>query len=71
MAAGPVLGGVLIAAGGWRLTFLVNVPLAAAGSAAILAWLPADDQERAPRTGPACGCSPAATPSPSPTCGSA
>ena len=42
MAVGPVLGGVLIAAGGWRLTFLVNVPLAAAGTAAVLAWLPAD-----------------------------
>jgi predicted MFS family arabinose efflux permease len=52
MAAGPVLGGVLIAAGGWRLTFLVNVPLAAAGSAAILAWLPADDQERGAAHGP-------------------
>lgn len=29
MAAGPPLGGLLIATGGWRLTFLVNVPLAA------------------------------------------
>jgi MFS family permease len=45
MAAGPPLGGLLIAAGGWRLTFLVNVPLAVAGVAAVLAWLPADDQE--------------------------
>jgi MFS family permease len=44
MAAGPPLGGLLIALGGWRLTFLVNVPLAVAGIAAVLAWLPADDQ---------------------------
>lgn len=44
MAIGPPLGGLLIAAGGWRLTFLVNVPLAVVGIAAILAWLPADEQ---------------------------
>src|SRR5258708_1955946 len=43
MAAGPPLGGLLIAVGGWRLTFLVNVPLAVVGIAAVLAWLPADD----------------------------
>jgi MFS family permease len=45
MAVGPPLGGLLIAVGGWRLTFLINVPLAAVGIVAILAWLPADDQE--------------------------
>ncbi len=45
MAVGPPLGGLLIAAGGWRLTFLVNVPLAVAGIGAVLAWLPADDQQ--------------------------
>lgn len=45
MAVGPPLGGLLIAVGGWRLTFLINVPLAVAGIAAVLAWLPADDQE--------------------------
>jgi MFS family permease len=44
MAAGPPLGGLLIAVGGWRLTFLVNVPLAVVGIAAVLVWLPADDQ---------------------------
>jgi len=44
MAVGPPLGGLLIAVGGWRLTFLVNVPLAFLGSATVLAWLPADDQ---------------------------
>ncbi|MBO0772200.1 MAG: MFS transporter [Actinobacteria bacterium] len=45
MAVGPPLGGLLIAVGGWRLTFLINVPLAVAGIAAVLAWLPADDQQ--------------------------
>ena len=44
MAVGPPLGGLLIAVGGWRLTFLINVPLAVAGLVAVLAWLPADDQ---------------------------
>jgi len=44
MAIGPPLGGLLIAVGGWRLTFLVNVPLAVVGIVAVLAWLPADDQ---------------------------
>jgi len=45
MAVGPPLGGLLIAVAGWRLTFLINVPLAAAGITTILAWLPADDQQ--------------------------
>jgi MFS family permease len=43
MAVGPPLGGLLIAAGGWRLTFLINVPLALTGIACALAWLPADE----------------------------
>ena len=36
-ALGPVLGGWLIDAGGWRLIFLINIPLAAA--AVVLAYL--------------------------------
>ena len=36
MAAGPVVGGLLIAAAGWRWIFLINVPLGVAG-----AWLTA------------------------------
>lgn len=43
MAVGPPLGGLLIALGGWRLTFWINVPLALAGLFAALCWLPADD----------------------------
>jgi DHA2 family methylenomycin A resistance protein-like MFS transporter len=42
IAAGPVLGGVLIAACGWRSIFIVNLPLCAAGLAAAFAWIPAD-----------------------------
>jgi MFS family permease len=37
LAFGPAVGGVLLAAGGWRLIFLVNVPVGMA--ALILAWL--------------------------------
>jgi DHA2 family methylenomycin A resistance protein-like MFS transporter len=40
IAAGPVVGGVLIAAFGWRSIFLVNLPLCAAGLLATFAWLP-------------------------------
>ncbi|QKG25359.1 MFS transporter [Actinomadura verrucosospora] len=47
MAVGPPLGGLLIATGGWRATFLVNVPLAAAGAVAALAWLPRDEPREA------------------------
>ena len=43
-AAGPVLGGLIIAAGGehlgWRLCFLVNVPVGIAAFALCRAWLP-------------------------------
>ncbi|MCX5538760.1 MFS transporter [Paraburkholderia sp. CNPSo 3076] len=41
IAAGPVAGGLLIAAFGWRSIFLVNLPLCAAGLWAALAWIPA------------------------------
>ena len=41
IAAGPVAGGLLIAAFGWRSIFLVNLPLCAVGFAATLAWIPA------------------------------
>ncbi|MGU7782984.1 MFS transporter [Burkholderia sp. PU8-34] len=52
IAAGPVVGGLLIAAWGWRGIFLVNLPLCAAGLAATYAWVPAK-----PR--PAAGAAPA------------
>lgn len=45
IAAGPLIGGLLIAAGSWRTIFLVNLPICAVG-----AWLTArvDETERAP-----------------------
>jgi EmrB/QacA subfamily drug resistance transporter len=36
LALGPVVGGALLAVGGWRLIFLVNVPAGAVGL--VLAW---------------------------------
>ena len=36
LALGPTVGGLLIAAGGWRLIFFVNVPVGVLGT--ILAW---------------------------------
>ncbi|WP_439689353.1 MFS transporter [Curtobacterium sp. SP.BCp] len=41
-AAGPPLGGALIAAFGWHAIFLVNVPLAVFGIVVSLLWLPSD-----------------------------
>ena len=41
-AAGPPLGGALIAAFGWHAIFLVNVPLAVFGIVVATLWLPSD-----------------------------
>jgi MFS transporter, DHA2 family, methylenomycin A resistance protein len=43
IAAGPVAGGLLIAAFGWRSIFLVNLPICAAGLLATWAWVSADN----------------------------
>ena len=45
IAAGPVLGGILIAAWGWRSIFLVNVPICLAGIVASLVWIPRREAE--------------------------
>jgi MFS transporter, DHA2 family, methylenomycin A resistance protein len=45
IAAGPVAGGLLIAAFGWRSIFLVNLPLCAAGLWATFAWIPGPRRE--------------------------
>ncbi|TNC22681.1 MFS transporter [Amycolatopsis alkalitolerans] len=47
LAAGPVLGGALVAAGGWRILFWLNVPLVALAILASLALI--EDDHRAPR----------------------
>ncbi|QVN22392.1 MFS transporter [Burkholderia pyrrocinia] len=52
IAAGPVVGGLLIAAWGWRGIFLVNLPLCAAGLAAAFAWVPARRAKAAPAAQP-------------------
>jgi EmrB/QacA subfamily drug resistance transporter len=39
-AAGPFLGGWLVAAGSWRLVFLINLPVAAAVVAIAVRWVP-------------------------------
>ncbi|WP_338937778.1 MFS transporter [Paraburkholderia sp. 22B1P] len=52
IAAGPVIGGLLIAAFGWRAIFLVNLPICALGLAATFAWVPRPRAaaDRAPST---------------------
>ncbi|WP_313137366.1 MFS transporter [Paracoccus jeotgali] len=55
VAIGPVLGGFLIQLGGpdlgWRLTFLVNVPIGLLAIILGLMWFPRPLIERLPRTG--------------------
>jgi EmrB/QacA subfamily drug resistance transporter len=50
LALGPAAGGLLLAAGGWRLIFLINVPLGLAGLAAGWLLIPRSRhlQQRAP-----------------------
>ncbi len=47
LALGPSVGGALIAIGGWRLMFFVNVPVGALGVAAGLAFIPRSRHLRA------------------------
>lgn len=49
IAAGPVIGGLLIAAFGWRSVFFVNLPICAAGLLATFAWIPREDEVNATR----------------------
>lgn len=55
VAVGPVLGGLLIELGGtdigWRLTFLVNVPIGVLAIVLGLLWFPRPLVVRLPRTG--------------------
>jgi MFS transporter, DHA2 family, methylenomycin A resistance protein len=47
MAAGPVLGGILTSAVGWRAIFFVNLP-AGVAAGALLAWAPRSPRRQAP-----------------------
>ncbi len=49
LALGPAVGGLLIALGGWRLLFLINVPVGLVGTAAGWLLLPRT-RDLAPRT---------------------
>ncbi len=50
LALGPTVGGLLLAAGGWRLIFLVNVPVGIVGTVAAVLLVPRSRhlQRRAP-----------------------
>ncbi|MBV8463053.1 MAG: DHA2 family efflux MFS transporter permease subunit [Acidimicrobiales bacterium] len=49
LALGPSVGGLLLAAGGWRLIFLVNVPVGILGIVAALVFVPRS-RHLSPRT---------------------
>ncbi len=44
--AGPPLGGILVAAGGWQAIFWAGLPMAAIGAALALRFVPPSDQRR-------------------------
>jgi MFS transporter, DHA2 family, methylenomycin A resistance protein len=46
IAAGPVVGGILVSALGWRSIFYVNLPLCIAGLFATFAWIPPSPTQR-------------------------
>jgi DHA2 family methylenomycin A resistance protein-like MFS transporter len=48
LAAGPVLGGALVDSVGWRLIFLVNLPIAALAMAGVLAYVTETPRHRHP-----------------------
>ncbi|MFF2628392.1 MFS transporter [Kitasatospora griseola] len=52
LALGPVLGGALVDAWGWRAVFWVNLPVVAAGLAGAARWVPESRGARARRFDP-------------------
>jgi DHA2 family methylenomycin A resistance protein-like MFS transporter len=61
IAAGPVVGGLLIAAFGWRSIFLVNLPICVAGLLATLVWVPRPESVQKSAQGAAATTTPAPT----------
>src|SRR5258708_24318712 len=49
VAIGPPIGGLLVGGLGWRSAFLLKVPVAVAGLAMALAWIPRDGRSGAGR----------------------
>ncbi|HEY1939149.1 MAG TPA: MFS transporter [Candidatus Angelobacter sp.] len=50
IAAGPIVGGLLLARLSWRSIFLVNLPIGALGAWLSLRYIPADEKEQGKRS---------------------
>jgi MFS family permease len=57
IAMGPTVGGLLVAAGGWRLIFFVNVPFGVIGLIAGWLFIPRSRNLSACSSPPSCSCS--------------
>jgi EmrB/QacA subfamily drug resistance transporter len=53
LALGPLLGGLLVACGGWRSVFWINVPVGVAAIVAVAVLVPESRSENTPRPDPA------------------
>lgn len=53
LLAGPLLGGLLVSAAGWRAVFWINPPIATACLVVVLAWVTASEKRQRRRLDPA------------------